>query len=123
MATSNTNYSRPEGNKYRNNKDYKTYKTRNNSFKQNELDNYNEDSYLDSDLETKIDNSVLYEKLETQKRLERKKQIKKRKDEFVDSTNNRKSAPKSRRKNNINWKRGYEEGLFNDDEFYDEYMR
>ncbi len=70
-----------------------------------------------------LDSDVYYEKLDVKKRLEREKKIKRKKDQGVEIVNNRKSKNKNKKLKNIDWTKGYEGGLFDDDVFYDEFMK
>lgn len=70
-----------------------------------------------------LDSDVFYEKMEAKKRLEREKKIKRKKDQVDETFNNRKSKNKNKKMKNIDWTKGYEEGLFDDDDFYDEFMK
>lgn len=163
MATSDTNYSRPRGDNYKNTREsnynksgassFSKQKNNNyskptdNNFRSNNFKNKNQDknsnfrknlysksgevannhkqqgSYLDSEKESDIDNDVFFEKQEAQKRLEREIKIKRRKDKKEDTIPKIKKANgKTKRLKNIDWTKGYEDGLFDDDEFYDDYL-
>ena len=99
MVTSNANKGRQKGNNY----------------KKQDKNVEPKDKSLDSD--------VYFEKLEAQKRLEREKKIKRKKDQVDETVSNRKSKSKNKKMKNIDWTKGYEDGLFDDDEFYDEFMK
>ena len=99
MATSSANYSSKKSNSY-------------------------QESFVDSKHEVEADSDVFFEELEDIKRLERDKKIKRKKvkEEDVDDKA-KKLYGKQRKIKNIDWTRGYEQGLFEDDEFYNDYMR
>lgn len=70
-----------------------------------------------------VDSDVFYEKLEVKKRLEREKKIKRKKDYVDEAFNKKKPKNKNKKMKNIDWTKGYEDGLFDDDDFYDEFMK
>lgn len=70
-----------------------------------------------------LDSDVFYEKLDAKKRLEREKKIKRKKDQADEIVNNKKSKNTNKKMKNIDWTKGYEGGLFDDDNFYDEFMK
>ena len=105
----------------------RNYNTKNNSYStssKNSYDDREDDRYMSSDADNEIESDIFLEKLETKKRLEREKTIKKKKDLDEDNTvKMKRSHGKPKKMKNINWTRGYQNGLFDDDDFYDEYMR
>ena len=139
MAKSDINYSRPKGsnniisennsfNKTRANNSKsqgKNFKPRNSySNTKSSYSKREQDSYLTSDVDSELESDVYLEKLETKKRIEREKNIKKRKDkDYDDTVKMKKSQSKPKKMKNIDWTRGYQNGLFDDDDYYDEYMR
>lgn len=119
------NYSKPTDNNFRNN-NFKN-RDRNSNFDKNSYSGGNKPAYnkrQDSEKESNVDNDVFFEKLEAQKRLDREIKIKRRKDKKEDTTPKiKKSNGKAKRLKNIDWTKGYEDGLFEEDGVYDDYMR
>lgn len=156
MATSNSNYSRPQASNYNSTKANNYGKTNNNynkskgnnynktrsnnyskqqggNYSKQQGNNYNKHGAYDdvkrgsnvrSDTKSNVDTDVFFEKQEAQKRLDREKKIKRRKDEGqAIAVKQKKSQARPKKLKNIDWTKGYEDGLFDDDEYYDDYMR
>lgn len=83
-----------------------------------------QDFNLGSDSGKDADRDVFYEEQESKKRLKREKKFEKKdKQDKHTPLANKKAQGKGKKPKNIDWKKGYEDGLFDKDELYDEYMR
>ena len=70
-----------------------------------------------------VEHELFLEKLEAKKRLEREIKIKKKRIVKDHTQKEKKPQEKHKRMKNIDWTKGYEYGLFDDDEYYDYYMK
>lgn len=114
MVTSNAKYSRKENEKVRYHKDK-------NSQQRQGTNTFGGNASFQKEME--VDGELFLEKLEAKKRFEREIKIKKKRTIEEHIQKEKKPQEKRKRMKNIDLTKGYEYGLFDDDEYYDQYMK